>query len=623
MDNQEAVGPDVDPPDLIDTTMFTEDADFGEGSPPPRFSDSPAGGFYSFPTRGHEPGRGHPVVQEAPRRLPENSYPEDWYRTHVMEGRRSDGPEYASEEARGGSLYHTPPAYQDVRRTPHSEVYSDVGDHSHVSSSYHVSPSYVHSRKHGFSAHEIPGHGTSSSFRTPPMYPEPVYDSLHGYGMPGSRLYFTPYQSLGDIRHSTPMDHLPGIARPSYVGSPIGAPRTVHFPDAGPASVPGSPRPGDAGHPPLVPSPGTPMNPPGYGQVRESSFRVPREGGHPSSVPPPGVGPDGFGLSREPRSSNEGSRSHVSDSWYPSMTSREVSGNPPAPDPAAVERRSPSKLFKPEKYDGTGDWGDYIDHFEQVSTWNGWSLTEKAAQLSMNLTGVARQAWCDGRGSRALSYETLLSVLQQRFRPEGQEEAYKAEFRSKVHGKDETYLEYGHKMRRLAIRAFPGMGHDSREDLVRDQFIQSLEGEMRRHVSLAHPKSLDQAVTMATEYETVSRSLRPVVPQKPKVLGQVTEEKSEGSPHTMMTDILKEIRRTGSTQGAPGEEAKSLASELLDGIKQLVAARPGGSKARPRGPPPSLDQIQCFHCKEMGHYRNDCEKYRKFQADRKKNPLNG
>ena len=51
--------------------------------------------------------------------------------------------------------------------------------------------------------------------------------------------------------------------------------------------------------------------------------------------------------------------------------------------------------YKPEKYDGTVDWSDYLKHFEKVVQWNGWSDNEKAAQLSMSLTGVACQAWSD------------------------------------------------------------------------------------------------------------------------------------------------------------------------------------------------------------------------------------
>ena len=60
-------------------------------------------------------------------------------------------------------------------------------------------------------------------------------------------------------------------------------------------------------------------------------------------------------------------------------------GQPSAGDGSLCIRQK----HKPDKYDGTSDWADYIRHFEIVSTWNRWGAKDKAAQLSMNLTGVA------------------------------------------------------------------------------------------------------------------------------------------------------------------------------------------------------------------------------------------
>ena len=137
---------------------------------------------------------------------------------------------------------------------------------------------------------------------------------------------------------------------------------------------------------------------------------------------------------------------------------------------------------KPEKFEGSSDWSDYLNHFEMVSLWNCWSEEEKAVQLSMSLTSAARQAWsdsfCDGR--IPLTYDSLVNALTQRFKPEGQEETFKAEFRHRVRRKDESFLEFGHYLRRLAIRAFTRINHVSREELVVDQFLEGLsEVDMR------------------------------------------------------------------------------------------------------------------------------------------------
>ena len=162
--------------------------------------------------------------------------------------------------------------------------------------------------------------------------------------------------------------------------------------------------------------------------------------------------------------------------------------------------------YKPEKYDGTADWSDYLKHFERVAQWNGWSDNDKAAQLSMSLTGVARQVWSDHVEDRVGNddYDSLVEIMGQRFKPKGQEETYKAEFRGRNNRKDETYIELGYSLRRLAIRAFPGLPHNAHETMVLEQFLMGLQdADMRKHVRLAHPKGLDCAVMLATEFENV------------------------------------------------------------------------------------------------------------------------
>ena len=139
--------------------------------------------------------------------------------------------------------------------------------------------------------------------------------------------------------------------------------------------------------------------------------------------------------------------------------------------------------MRPEKFEGTTDWLEYLRQFEIIAGWNGWSELEKAAQMTMNLSGMARQAWMDVSSDSVgmLSYENLVKTLTERFAPGGQQDAFHAEFRSRGRRKEETYMELGHALRRLAARAYPRLNYEAREELVKDQFMQGLSDvEMRK-----------------------------------------------------------------------------------------------------------------------------------------------
>ena len=192
-------------------------------------------------------------------------------------------------------------------------------------------------------------------------------------------------------------------------------------------------------------------------------------------------------------------------------------------------------------------------HFEIVATWNGWSEMEKAAQLSMSMRGIARQAWADSCSDMSVlsDYKALIRHMGQRFKPEGQEESYKAEFRSRTQRKDETFLEYGSALRRLVIRAFTKLSHEGREELVRDQFVMGLsDAKMRRHVSLSHPETLDRAVTLA-EFEVISQSTRVPFPQKPKPVCVVQDTTSPSCDDEVLTQVLEAIRKLSENQFRP------------------------------------------------------------------------
>ena len=151
--------------------------------------------------------------------------------------------------------------------------------------------------------------------------------------------------------------------------------------------------------------------------------------------------------------------------------------------------------------------------------------------------------------------------MTQRFKPEGQEEAYKAEFRHRVRKAEETFLEFGYSLRRLAIRAFPKLAHEAREDLVIDQFLLGLSDvEMRRHVSLAHPGCVDKAITLATEYETITQSIESPVPHKPNQVAAVASS-SESSC-------------------SQGDETHKFLSELVSLIKYQQSWRPSKFKRK-------------------------------------------
>ena len=72
----------------------------------------------------------------------------------------------------------------------------------------------------------------------------------------------------------------------------------------------------------------------------------------------------------------------------------------------------------------------------------------------------------------------------------------------------ESISQYGYSIRRLVTLAYPEMPRDARDVFAIDHFIHGLiSNDMKKHVHFNHPKTLDEAITLAVEYEACESSI--------------------------------------------------------------------------------------------------------------------
>ncbi|XP_046378004.1 uncharacterized protein LOC124150124 [Haliotis rufescens] len=230
---------------------------------------------------------------------------------------------------------------------------------------------------------------------------------------------------------------------------------------------------------------------------------------------------------------------------------------------------------RPDKFDGTScDCQDYIVHFEQVASWNGWTEYEKAQQLSMFLRGAAQKLLSNLTLGQLNSYQAVKSALSKSFYPVEHNVAYRSEFRNRRQGHDETVSDYGYQLRRLANSAYPTSTYSSLEVHLIDQFLTGLHSfDMRKHVTFAHPQTLENAISYAIEFEAVDGSRR----KKPETL-----DRGAG--------INQTVQPVGSTGMA------------LETVAKMIDDRLESFKCSLRSVTPNT----CYVCNQPGHFRDRC-----------------
>ena len=182
-------------------------------------------------------------------------------------------------------------------------------------------------------------------------------------------------------------------------------------------------------------------------------------------------------------------------------------------DPSSCTQNSTSfskKHVYPDNFDGSGktEWSDYIVHFEQCANWNQWTDLQKAQMLSIHLRGEAQRLLSGLTVAQLTNYYAMKQIITDRYEPKEKDVAYRCQFRYRKRDKGESASDYGYHLNRLAQKAYPNLTLNQLEVHVIDQFITGLANyELQKHVQFGHPKSLHEAIGLATEYEALEGSV--------------------------------------------------------------------------------------------------------------------
>ena len=238
---------------------------------------------------------------------------------------------------------------------------------------------------------------------------------------------------------------------------------------------------------------------------------------------------------------------------------------------------------KPEPFDGTDDWHDYIVYFEQLSELNGWDKPTMAIILGLSLRGSARTVLAGLSLPQRRDYGALKTALTQNFSPPQKVHMYMAELKARKRRPNESLADLGRDIARLTRLAYPNADQATRETIGINAFLDSLPGpaiEIRLHVMKGQPATLQEAMAFAMEVDVImeshgAKSKRSNI----RMVGEEDPEESTAKELRMMAEALKKLEKR---------------------VDSLVAQRAKTKKPK--------SQIRCYNCSELGHYKSECTK---------------
>ena len=238
--------------------------------------------------------------------------------------------------------------------------------------------------------------------------------------------------------------------------------------------------------------------------------------------------------------------------------------------------------MRPEFFDGSEDWQDYVVYFEQLAELNGWDRPTMAIMLGLNLRGAARTVLAGLSLPERRDYRVLKAALTQNFSPPQKVHAYMAELKARKRKPHETLADLGRDIARLTRLAYPNADQATRETIGINAFLDSMPGpaiEIRLHVIKGHPATLQEAVAYATEVDVILESQGSGTRRSNVRMVEDTDTES-------ITTALKNF----------AESLKQMEGRLDKLERTARKAKSGKSKAN----------VTCFNCGQKGHYKSEC-----------------
>ena len=274
----------------------------------------------------------------------------------------------------------------------------------------------------------------------------------------------------------------------------------------------------------------------------------------------------------------------------------------PAPVSAApVGAATPAAMVRPavmpETYDGSGDWIEYHHYFEQCAQINRWQDADKAQFLAVRLRGPAQRFFATPPAARRANWQHVSADMGQRFLPPGTALQCKAKFQSRRRAIGENLASLADDLRKLVVQGYPNMPDQDREELVPDQFIETVTPvALRVPLRENPPATVQAAVETALHLERVWGDLDMPAATAQRLVGPYGE-----TPQQQL------VAAVAPSQQPPDKELVRLLTKLETRLSSLENRRPlappgrSGESDPRQGTPPT-----CWGCGRIGHIQRHC-----------------
>jgi hypothetical protein len=239
--------------------------------------------------------------------------------------------------------------------------------------------------------------------------------------------------------------------------------------------------------------------------------------------------------------------------------------------------------LKPEPFNGSDDWQEYISHFEVCAELGRWNDQDKVLALAACLRGPARTFYISLPAEFRQPYEVLITKLEQRFGSSRQQNRWLSRFESRRRKPTESIAALADDLRQMSQKAYPNLDALAQEALSINQLYKSVSLEMKCRCIDRDCQTIADAVEVIERYEAVLE---------------------DGDKRKPVRALGSDDKASGETQSRPNASQTEM-SETLKVILTRLEKLESGQYTKSNGNPGPRTRA-CYICQSPDHFMRDC-----------------
>ena len=160
-------------------------------------------------------------------------------------------------------------------------------------------------------------------------------------------------------------------------------------------------------------------------------------------------------------------------------------------------------FMKPDTYDGSTAFEQYMSHFEDCAELSNWDDRTRVLVLASCLRGPARNFYISLSVAERRDYYDLRRRLRERFGSSKHQNLWLAKFEGRRRLRGEAIASIADDLRQLSQKAYADLDHVAQESLALNQLYKQVSGEMQCRCIDNNCKTINDAVEVIERYEAV------------------------------------------------------------------------------------------------------------------------